>query len=291
MVLRLHSCIIFVGCLIISRLNCNILNENFESNHQFLSNEVSSSKQNHNQRYHHQHHHLSAVIISHNETRYNHTRAILEEMKFHVVQKVPINFTSQLVDDDLSKRNFKVTEFPHSQKKLRQIISNALTFIDALESFGNESSNKSLPSDWRFFFEDDIAVHPTIVKPSIIIKKSLHIAAADGLLYLGVCGPTCSDEVSIVDEVEIRKCFGVCAHAFAVSKWMVKSFITSIQEMRNRRYRNKRPRFAFDEALWGYGEYIKTIYVVGSNLTSPLVSDHKGMIYQDRVLYPTTITD
>ena len=62
---------------------------------------------------------------------------------------------------------------------------------------------------------------------------------------------------------------GVCAHAWGITKWKIKSFLTDILPYRHQ-------IAAFDIILVKYARE-HPMLIVGSNLTSPQHSDHKGM--------------
>jgi hypothetical protein len=40
-----------------------------------------------------------------------------------------------------------------------------------------------------------------------------------------------------------------------------------------------------------YGEQVQRIWVLGSNLMSPQVRNHFGLVYQDRTNYPSVINN
>ena len=62
---------------------------------------------------------------------------------------------------------------------------------------------------------------------------------------------------------------GVCAHAWGIAKWKIKSFLMDILPYRHQ-------IAAFDTILVKYARE-HPMLIVGSNLTSPQHSDHKGM--------------
>ena len=70
---------------------------------------------------------------------------------------------------------------------------------------------------------------------------------------------------------------GVCAHAWGIARWKIKSFLTDILPYRHQ-------IAAFDMILVKYARE-HSMLIIGSNLTSPEHKDHVGMLLFHVVIY------
>ena len=149
-------------------------------------------------------------------------------------------------------------------------------------SAGHSIVNREL--DWIFFFEDDIKLHESFQSPKQAMQTIINgmKLATNGMMFLGICSRIWYDETIItIDSYEYRNCTGYCAHAFGIARWKIQAFLDYITPI-------KYHVAAFDILLFKYAENHPMV-LVGSNLTSPQVSDHTGMFYQNRHKYNSTI--
>jgi len=127
----------------------------------------------------------------------------------------------------------------------------------------------------------------------VLVAKGLKLAEKDGFIYLGICGPDCSNPPSPLDKgVEAARCAGTCAHAFGFQQWKAGEFLTEMSGLTLKGVEGPVILgFYFDRYMYEYGKQVQKIWLVGSNLKSPVTSvlDHFGLLFQDRALYPSTI--
>ncbi|KAG0554648.1 hypothetical protein M758_12G111800 [Ceratodon purpureus] len=233
---------------------------------------------------------FDGVVLSMKDERFEHTRNVLTFLGIKVVQKVPPSFQSKEVDKGLElyvgSRGFHTSAF-------LKVWSNRMAFIDALEEFVQDSSCNA--ETWRFFFEDDIAIHPNITsaRARVLLAKGVKLADKDGFMYLGICGPNCTEARLIDNGVQAARCAGTCAHAFGFQRWKAAEFLTEMSGLTLKGVEGPVILgFYFDRYMYEYANQVQKIWVVGSNLKSPVQSvvDHFGLLFQDRAMYPTTIT-
>lgn len=233
--------------------------------------------------------HLDGVVLSMKDERFLHTRDVLTTMGINIFQKVPPSYQSKEVDQGLERyvgsRNYHTSAF-------LKVWSNRMAFIDALEEFVQDSN--CTRNTWRFFFEDDIAIHPDVTpeRARVLVAKGLKLADKDGFLYLGICGPDCKDPLLLGKGVQAARCAGTCAHAFGFQQWKAGEFLTEMSGLTLRGVEGPVILgFFFDRYMYEYGNQVQKVWVVGSNLKSPVrtVMDHFGLLFQDRALYPSTI--
>jgi hypothetical protein len=210
--------------------------------------------------------------------RFNHTQHVLAQLGLHVVQRVPPGFQSMEVDRSLE--SFVGSRRQHSPTKLK-VWSNQMAFEDAMEEFVVEEGRSKR---WGFFLEDDVALNPgvTYEYAKVLIAKGLAMADEDGFVYLGICGPFCEGGRVLDGQVEAARCAGTCAHAFGFQAWAAAKFLEHLR-------RSEKRNIYMDQILLNYGKQVKKAWVLGSNLKSPVAGDHVGLLYQDRLTFPTTI--
>ena len=235
---------------------------------------------------------LFAVILSNNYTRFKHSRRILKRNEvFEVRRKMPISYKSPVIDGALNELNLNVTDimssFNMTITQVKKTLSNELTFIEALRAFSAEPSDVSKVNDWTFFFEDDIALHSSVTDPIVAIRRGILHAREDGILYLGICGPTCNGWANPFQAVKIKRCYGSCAHAFGLAKWKVESFLQSVDILKGNM--TDLHKLYFDRFLYAYGQKVKPVHVLDWNLASPCNKHHKGIYYQDRSKFASAI--
>lgn len=247
---------------------------------------------------------LSAIVISHDELRFESTSKVLERIGFTSIKRYhPLQFQ----DPELNKKfstfiGENISSIIHNDGKNSKYRSLTLAFLDIMKSF---AQTKGSMSDWLYIFEDDIALHNLSIAPICDIKAAETVAMGDGILYLGACPKTCYkfSAVTFLGRV-FEKCWGHCAHAIGITKW--KSF--SLPElMKTITYNNPKcwyvdrsddrrqyhPRcYYFDIALRDYGKEVSGgIYLAGSHMITenPGGAVMRGMIYQDRNKFKSSI--
>jgi hypothetical protein len=186
----------------------------------------------------------------------------------------------------------------HTDQNLK-VFSNRMAFVSAMQAFVDDDSVGW--DSWRFFFEDDISLHPSLTPDQAkeALAKGLALAAGDGAIYLGICGPKCSAGAVHLRikrrsnahsvSVDAAQCSGTCAHAFGFKKWKAIGFLL---HMNNLEMESEYKRMYFDRVLLAYALQVHRIWVVGSNLRSPAkgISDHFGILFQDRDAFHSTIS-
>ena len=221
------------------------------------------------------------VVLSMKPERFNHTQQVLTPVGFRVDQKWPPRYKSEEVDKSLE--SYIGSRELHNTINLK-VWSNQMAFVSAMTDFVKEANTRT-PKKWRFFFEDDLALNPNITADhgKVLIAKGLELADEDGFVYLGLCGPSCEDSRVILDQdVEAARCAGTCAHAFGFQARTAAKFLQNMNGI-------KIGEIYMDQILLAYGRQLKKVWLVGSNLRSPADGGHCGLLYQDRIQYPTTI--
>ena len=245
---------------------------------------------------------LSAVVLSIHHHRFLHTRNILAQLNFDVMHEKPIGYDSPYLQELYnSLEMFK--GIPLDQEWQRKTFSNYATFRRAIQGFANEPEELSCAEDWRFFFEDDIALHPGAPSPVCSIRRGMELARTEGIVYLGICGSACFPwNKELHQGVNFERCYGTCAHAFGVTKWKAGKILDTLLLLQKEM--SAIQRLALDCGLFEYGRRIQPIFTIGTNLnrTHEIYGknganesipgpdgDHSGIFYQDRKRYPTTI--
>ena len=232
---------------------------------------------------------FDGIVLSMKDERFHHTRNVLTSLGIKVSQKIPPSYLSKEVDRGLEvyvgSRGFHTSAF-------LKVWSNRMAFIDALEEFVQDSN--CTRNTWRFFFEDDIAIHPNIThaRARVLIAKGVKLADEDGFMYLGICGPNCTEARHLDKYVQAARCAGTCAHAFGFQQWKAAEFLTEMSGLTLKGVEGPVVLgFFFDRFMYEYGNQVRKIWVVGSNLKSPVetVFDHFGILFQDRAMFHTTI--
>ena len=184
---------------------------------------------------------LNGIVLSNNSTRYNHTKNTLINSGFIVNQKVFLDPQSDIIKQELGLLGLSYSDIKLPKEKLKMYLSNKLSFLEAIESFVNEPNSISNSTDWKFFFEDDISLHPSLIysnNTATLIKQALHIDSIrrEGLVYLGLCIPHCEPTLGNIDNINISKCYGFCAHAFGIAKWKSRHFLRTISSHHHHRF-------------------------------------------------------
>lgn len=221
-------------------------------------------------------------IVSNKEQRYNHSKAVLAKLGIVSHQYVPLSYKSDAIRKAMEE--YRAGNRKHLTDRYKKVFSNRMAFTYLFQQF--EDDPHAALDSWRFFFEDDVALHPSLTKSLAqkVLARGLEVAAKDGILYLGICGPKdCKKKVVLLaSPVEAKQCAGACTHAFGLTKWKTRSFLTDMHKL------NVTSMY-FDQVLRTFGEQVHKIWVLGSNLKSPQAKNHYGLVFQDRRSYPSII--
>ena len=122
-----------------------------------------------------------------------------------------------------------------------------------------------------------------------VLAKGMKVAASDGIMYLGICGPrNCQDRTKLSRYIEASRCWGACTHAFALTKWKTGGFLSYMDQIKTPDNVNITSMY-FDQLMRSYGTQVHKIWVLGSNLKSLQMHDHYGLVFQDRTHFPSVI--
>ncbi len=225
---------------------------------------------------------LIATVLSQEDTRFAHTKKVLQDAGFEVQLHKPEPYNSTNVMEAFMKEfggSPSITEL--------KVLSNLRAFEQAIDSFATGNAGKH---DWMFFVEDDVALHPSLSgeQAELVIQKGQALALLDGILYLGICGPTC-DECSTTMEsgATFQRCQGTCAHFFGVTKAKAQTLMLLLQHFKP--VSGKPLSIYFDQLLRLYGGLVHEIWVAGTDLRSPHDKGHRGIFFQDRQLFRSSI--
>jgi len=212
-------------------------------------------------------------VVSLNTDRWNHMEQLLPQCGVKPIRVVPLSPNARIVLLDGGRAS--------------ELVSSKYSHRDAMLRIAYDSS---LPDDgWGLIFEDDVALQhqiaPTMVEP--LLKYATHLSQEDGFFYLGVCRTTpCGSEIFEFQTVQMCRCTGRCAHAYAVAKWRAKwlfdELVLNIGQL-------KGGSDALD-VLFERGLGIPNPILVGSNIHEDgTPSEHVGIFYQDRKKYPSQL--
>lgn len=221
-------------------------------------------------------------VVSNKEQRYNHSKAVLEKLGIVSHQYVPLSYKSDAIRQAMEEyraanHKYRLTD------RYKKVFSNRMAFTYLFQQFVDDPH--AAVDSWRFFFEDDVALHPSLTKSFAqqVLARGLEVASGDGILYLGICGPKdCKKKVVLASHVEAKQCAGACTHAFGLTKWKTRSFLSYMDKL------NVTSMY-FDQFMRTFGEQVHKIWVLGSNLKSPQTKNHYGLVFQDRTHYPSII--
>lgn len=223
-------------------------------------------------------------IVSNKEERYNHSKEVLTKLGIIPHHYVPLSYKSDAVRQAMEaygagKNRKQLTD------RYKKVFSNRMAFTNLFREFVDDP--RAALDSWRFFFEDDIALHPSLSEERAqkVLARGLEVAARDGVLYLGICGPRdCKKKVVVLESpVEAKQCAGACTHAFGLTKRKTRSFLADMHKL------NVSSMY-FDQVMRSFGEQVHKIWILGSNLRSPQAKNHYGLVFQDRRSYPSIIS-
>lgn len=230
---------------------------------------------------------LHGFIISNQEERFHFASAALTALNLTPHQHIPWPYNSKVVDSALYSFTHGSREY-HSNPVHLKMFSNRMAHTQLLREF-TEDSTAGMNS-WRFFFEDDVALHPEVRDASEVLVKGMKMAAADGLLHLGICAPARGNEDvrEVAPGIEVARTFGYCSHGYGVTKWRAAAVLGSLDEVV---VQPAHGRLYFDVSMRAYAEHVVKTWVLGVNLASPSpgVVDHFGVLFQDRIKFPSSV--
>jgi hypothetical protein len=232
---------------------------------------------------------FNGVVLSMRDVRFNHTKHVLARLGINATQKVPHSFKSKEVDRSLEK--FTGNRNYHTDLNLK-VWSNRMAFIEVLEEFVLDTDAQY--NSWRFFFEDDVELHPSLSdeEAQLVLARGMALANTDGIVFLGICGPSWGEIQGLNEHVQAAKCAGTCAHAFGFQQWKAAKFLSLMTTLNLEGGDPVVLGFYFDRYLHAFGRFVHQYWLLGSNLKSPVDSiwDHFGLLYQDRATFNSEIS-
>ena len=231
---------------------------------------------------------LHGYIISGVKERYEYASTVLKKFDITPHHYVPYSYKSQLVYDEMEKFN-NGTKFHGAPKNLK-MFSNRMAHTSMLFDFVSDQTAKI--NSWRFFFEDDIEIHPnvSVTEARLALARGLELGSADGIVYLGICGPGSVEGLprTLVSGIIAERTYGTCTHAYGVTKWRAEGMLSHIDKVEAS---NEKYHMYYDALTKSYGKTVTKAYILGMNLKSPVPGvDHRGLIYQNRLKYPSFIS-
>ena len=226
---------------------------------------------------------INAFIIAANchSERFNATQINIEKafpnlFQIHCFRSIPLNDSRIHTGDDLL---------------WKKLSSNLLAFIEIWAYKIPELQIDEL--DWSFIFEDDINFvnASNFSEPMKEFLNDPQVKTNDGFFYLGMCEPQYPRNETYTFKnstpmLVIRKAYGFCLHASAITKKRARLFWTEISS-----YRPNAQEKSLDYQLRAYCERSKNLfYVVGTNFHFPPNTQHYGIAYQDRARFISTVS-
>lgn len=230
---------------------------------------------------------IRGYVLSHTEDeRFNSSKKVLDALQIQVHRAIPIPYQSEELETALN--SFLGFGGPHKERE-KKAFSNRMTFLNLFQTFVDDASEK--PDSWHFFFENDIALHPRVTPKMAhdAIVEGMELAAADGILYLGMCRPRdCAGKAHLKNGLKASRCLGVCTHAFGFTKWKAAGFLSTVHKIK---FPSNETGLHLDLVLRAYASQVHKIWLLGSDLRSPVenVKGHFGLLYQDQEKFPSII--
>jgi len=226
------------------------------------------------------------VLSGTEDERFNSSKKVLDALQIQVHRAIPIPYQSEELETALN--SFLGFGGPHKDRE-KKAFSNRMTFLNLFQTFVDDASEKL--DSWHFFFENDIALHPRVTPKMAhdAIVEGMELAAADGILYLGMCRPhDCAGKAHLKNGLKASRCLGVCTHAFGFTKWKAAAFLSIVHKIK---FPSNETGLHLDLVLRAYASQVHKIWLLGSNLQSPVenVKGHFGLLYQDQEKFPSII--
>ena len=249
----------------------------------------------------------STVIINiQNQPRTNQTKpnafiisAKCNSLRFNStkknIQRALPNFFNILCFTTISLDDPRI--HPLNNSIVKKLSSNLLAFIQIWTYEIPKYSDNKL--EWTFIFEDDVnfidSPQPSLSDLTGPLRQMMtnpEIQVKDGFMYLGICGPTYSNETQPIllknrnESVISRKGNGYCLHATAITTKRSKLFWTEISS-----YLPNPGDLSLDYQLRQYSLRSGTsFYTLGTNFEFPPGTGHFGIAYQDRGVHHSTVS-
>lgn len=167
--------------------------------------------------------------------------------------------------------------------KIEKIISNKIGMKNIYEIIKNSNQNYS------YVFEDDINVVEEIKLFEIIKYEKI----SEMFFYLGACSanfPTARNTGKVVNGHSVYAVTGVvkCLHAIGLSRKGAEELIKFFEQEEKENKLQKKEE-TMDSILEKFS-LKNPANIVRYDLKSPINPGHRGVIFQDRNRFPTTIT-
>lgn len=234
---------------------------------------------------------LHGYIVSNKEQRYNNSKLVLDKLGICSHHYIPLSYKSEAIYTAMVAYHEGSTKYLTDTYK--KVFSNRMAFTDLFQKFIDDK--RADMKSWRFFFEDDVQLHPVLLRNKTlahaVLARGMEVAAGDGIMYLGICGPRrCQDKTMLLGTFEASRCAGACTHAFALTKWKTMGFLAYMDKLKTPQNPNITSMY-MDQLMRTYGDQVHKIWVIGSNLKSPQMKNHYGLVYQDRRKFPSIINN
>jgi len=151
--------------------------------------------------------------------------------------------------------------------------SNKMAFLNLLEKYLESNS-----TSWLYIFEDDITAHSGTSLQDI---RDIE-ARSTKFVYLGICGTSVQFFLQSWTLQNQGKC-GTCAHAMGFSRKGAQEFMAFSQEKTDMNATN------FDVVVAAWCLSLGGFPVLRFDLRSPQIEGHRGVFFQDRLKFATSI--
>ena len=150
-------------------------------------------------------------------------------------------------------------------------------------------------TDFACIFEDDVALHDDLSTTDArkVILHGMDLARNDGVLYLGICEPTCLAETEQwLGSYKFTQCYGYCAHAVAVTKAKAATYMDEMHaafqnDFKTKNYTTFAHGHVIDQMQRVHAYNTKAIWTIATNLVDPQTGTygygpHYGAFIQDK---------
>lgn len=197
----------------------------------------------------------------------------------------PLPYQSRTVSNAMEK--FYHSKEYHGNNQNLIAFAKRMAHTEVLHSFVTDQTAKI--NSWRFFFDANIAIHPNVTIPMAkdLLAEGLKLGSADGIIYLGFCGPADSSAESKVlgYGVIANKTISTCTHAYGVTKWRAAGILSHLDKLKLSKESVPIPQEGkpiYDLLMQCYASTVTIPWVLGVNFRAPVPGeDYFGFIYQD----------
>lgn len=179
---------------------------------------------------------------------------------------------------------------------LKKFSSNLITFLD-LWTYEIAKNSKDNEYEWTFIFEDDVnfnnASRVSLTNYNEPLREFMlipEIQVKDGFFYLGVCAPTYDNTTkSLISKntnnlLYSQRTCGFCLHATAITAKRAQLFWTEVSSYR------PNVEGSLDKIMQIFCIRSKSFfYTFGTNFHWPPDTEHRGIAYQDRGRFSSTV--